>query len=123
MRSRSKYKILRLDGQIVAISCTIYYPFGGNAWQFELIKHDEGESMGLEKAPTGQELFLEGLAKDGTKDRRKVGYKKQRDKLLAAMEWIKKDMMYKAPEQVFDMMYSRWIPRIEQAIADCGGGK
>ena len=37
-------------------------------------------------------------------------------RLKEALEWLKTDMSYKAPEQVFDMIYRRWIPYIEQAL-------
>jgi hypothetical protein len=32
------------------------------------------------------------------------------------LEWLKNDMSYKAPEMMFEMTYSRWIPLLETLI-------
>jgi len=33
-----------------------------------------------------------------------------------ALIWLRNDMLYKAPEQVFDLMRNRWIPYIEKFL-------
>ena len=36
--------------------------------------------------------------------------------LKKSLLWLQNDMAYKAPEQVFELLCSRWIPYIVQAL-------
>lgn len=44
--------------------------------------------------------------------------RKEITKLRGALEWLKNDMSYKAPEQVWEQMSMMWLPYIEKALGE-----
>lgn len=41
-----------------------------------------------------------------------------KEDLVKQLQWIVTDMSYKAPEQMFSCVYTRWIPKLNDMIKE-----